>query len=135
MLTKKQYDISMRIDEKRFSLTLAQAAERFFGHNKCPCCGCHMVTPRKKSQQELNRRDRRTIAHVSRNFDNGVYRPWVYACRGCNNDQGPATFKTWAYRLEKEGDPRAERVAALALFIDNWPKLSPDEKRRLHHGR
>jgi len=133
--TNKHYDISMRCDELRFSKNLASACERFFGRNKCPCCGNHMVEPRKKSQQELNRRDRRTVAHTCSNNDTGAYRRWIYACRGCNNDQGWRTFHAWAYYLRKQGDPRADRVDQLVIFLDNWDKLTPDEKRRLHHGR
>lgn len=45
---------------------------------------------------------------------------WVYACRGCNQDQGDRSFTQWANVLTREGDRRASHVRALAVFIDNW---------------
>lgn len=61
----------------------------------------------------------------------GVQRHWIYACRGCNADQGHYDFRGWLHPLKHSGDPRAVYVAELIAFLDNWRTLAPDARRRL----
>lgn len=114
--------MSKRITDRAELATsgLAIAAEKEFGPH-CPCCGHPMKVPRgRKALANCNDRDRRTIAHDFPVGSGGSQKVWVYACRGCNSDQGMRTFWLWANALDKAGDRRAERVYALARFIRSY---------------
>lgn len=101
---------------------LALAVRERFGPN-CPCCGYPMRVPRgRREKQRYNGRDRQTIAHDWPTGNGGSFKVWVYACHGCNNDQGDMTFWLWARYLLRQGDPRARRVFALADFIRDHRK-------------
>lgn len=113
---------------------LALAVQQRFGPN-CPCCGHPMHVPRgRKDRQRYVGRDRRTIAHDFPVGNGGSYKVWVYACRGCNSDQGDMTFWLWARYLARYGDPRAERVFALARFIRDFRKGYSDARAAAAQG-
>lgn len=106
---------------------LALAVRAAFGP-ACPCCGHAMRVPKgRKEKRDYTGRDRRTIAHDFPVGNGGSYKVWVYACRGCNSDQGDLNFFLWARWLERHGDPRAEKVYRLARFIK-------DNRRALKEG-
>lgn len=107
--------------ETKLNSALAHAVRARFGP-RCPCCGnpMHDGRVRKKNARAQNRRDRASVAHDVPVSMGGNVALWVWACRGCNNDQGAMAFAFWAIRLELDGDPRAARVAELAEFIRQW---------------
>lgn len=88
--------------------------------SRCPCCGHPMVNPRKSNTANQKRRDRMTVAHnvpVGRGGNDTI---WVYACNGCNNDQGQLTFRQWSLALKFKEDRRAPLVAALADIVETY---------------
>lgn len=114
---------------------LALAVQQAFGPN-CPCCGRPMRVPRgRKDKQRYNGRDRRTIAHDFPVARGGSQKVWVYACRGCNSDQGDMTFWLWAKYLARVGDERAGRVFRLAQIIYTHKKEFKDARAgHVEHG-
>lgn len=89
---------------------------------RCPCCRHPMVTPRKKNITSVKRRDRMTVAHDRAVGLGGDDEVWVFACQGCNSEQGSRTFRMWASVLERAQDRRAAFVAELADHIDAYLK-------------
>lgn len=85
--------------------------------SRCPCCGHPMVNPRRNNIQNQRRRDRQTVAH---NVPVGNDTVWVYACNGCNYDQGQLTFRQWSLALKFKDDRRAPLVAALADIVETY---------------
>ena len=104
-----------------FHKELAEAVTAEFG-TRCPCCGDAMLhgRPRKKNATAQNRRDRASVAHDVPVSMGGNPALWLWACRGCNSDQGAMSFLSWSCRLALDGDGRAERVGRLAAFIEAW---------------
>ena len=101
---------------------LAHQVQQQLGPN-CPCCGFPMRVPRgRKALANYVGRDRRTIAHDFPVGRGGSAKVWVYACRGCNQEQGDLTFWLWAKVLDRAGDPRAGRVYKLAAIIQRYRK-------------
>lgn len=88
--------------------------------SRCPCCKHPMVTPRKKNLANVQRRDRKTVAHNAATSFGGDDTVWVYACNGCNNDQGNRTFRSWSQHLDRLGDPRAANVRQLAAIVETY---------------
>jgi hypothetical protein len=117
-----------RREERIYNCELANAVENHFGKDRCPCCRHMMVVPRGRKQAANSRRDRRTMAHLNARWldeAKGRQRVWIYACRGCNADQGHFDFKGWMHPLKHAGDPRAAFVAELIAFLDKWQGLAP----------
>lgn len=85
---------------------------------RCPCCGHPMVRPRRDNPTNSRRRDRRSIAHNEPVGYGGDPTVWVYACQGCNADQGTLSFRAWSFQLHRRSDARAGAVAALADRIE-----------------
>lgn len=108
--------IATNLEMRIFHSDLAVAAQKHFGAN-CPCCRYPMVKPRKRNEANRRRRDKITVAHDRGVSDGGNPERWVYACQGCNTDQGMRTFKAWSLALQHAGDRRAGFVAELAAFI------------------
>lgn len=104
-------------DLKRFHSKLADSVWQAHGQ-RCPCCRYPMLTPRKHNALNIRRRDRITVAHDRPVGFGGDATVWVFACQGCNSDQGNRTFRGWSIVLEREGDRRAAFVADLADRID-----------------
>lgn len=123
---------SSEAEHRVFHSGLADRARAMFGA-RCPCCGnpMHEGRVRKRNAAAQNRRDRASVAHDIPVSMGGNPAVWVWACRGCNNDQGAMSFRFWARRLELDGDPRAERVRALAAFVEDWCAAA-GVKRRFH---
>ncbi len=107
------------LDVKTFHCDLAIAVEKAH-RSRCPCCGNPMVTARRRNLQSKKRRDLKSVAHDAPHNLGGDATVWVYACRGCNSDQGPRTFRQWAGLLTLRQDPRAAMVAALADYIERY---------------
>lgn len=108
--------IATNLEMRIFHSDLAVAAQQRFGQI-CPCCRHPMVKPRKRNEANRRRRDKITVAHDRGVGDGGNPERWVYACQGCNTDQGARPFKMWAEALRYAGDRRAVFVAELAEFI------------------
>lgn len=98
---------------------LPLAAKLHFGFNRCPCCRGAMsdVTVRKGKPTPAHKR---TIGHDFSVAKGGDPTVWVSVCNACNQDQGSLDLVTWARKLVHYGDPRAEHVVALAVFVRTW---------------
>lgn len=88
---------------------------------RCPCCARVMVPPGRTKQKA--RRDLRTVAHDLAVGYGGDPTVWVFACFGCNHDQGMLTFRLWSQRLRMRGDERAGAVAALADMVEKFTTI------------
>lgn len=104
---------------KIFDKQLADAARKHLGP-RCPCCRKPMVKPRKKNPHNMRRRDQPTVAHHIATSMSGNPVVWVYACAGCNSEQGQRNFVQWANDLDRKGDERAGYVRRLAGFVEAW---------------
>lgn len=98
--------------------------------SRCPCCRYPMVSPRRKNAASVKRRDRMTVAHDRAVGFGGSDEVWVYACQGCNSDQGVRSFRQWSHVLERLADRRAVFVAELADVVDAYLK----EKNRARYS-
>lgn len=98
---------------RTFHNKLAEHVEARLG-KKCPCCRYPMVKLRGRHGGRTLRRDAKTVAHDTGNNPTR----WVYACYGCNNDQGALSFRAWSARLAYNGDRRAPFVAELASVVE-----------------
>lgn len=87
---------------------------------RCPCCNNPMQQYRKSVLRNKTPRDYPTVAHNFPTALGGNPVVWVYACHGCNNDQGAMPLLGWGLKLQRRGDPRGDRVVELALFIEKW---------------
>lgn len=106
---------------------LADRARRIY-RDRCPCCLNPMVNPRRNNVANVKRRDRQTVAHNVPTGYGGDDTIWVYACNGCNYDQGQLTFRQWSIALKYREDKRAPNVAALADIVEAY-------LREKAHGR
>ena len=102
-------------------MTLQFAARQRWG-NHCPCCGKQMQKPprpRRFAPRALPR-NTETQGHDASVAFGGDPKVWVTICWSCNNEQGELPFEVWARKLKREDDPRARRVAEVAMFIEHW---------------
>lgn len=106
---------------RTFHCSLANDVKEVMG-SRCPCCGNPMTASRSRRRNAAseNRRDRASLAHNVAIGLGGNPEVWIWACRGCNMDQGHRSFAHWAKHLASTGDPRAERVDLLARVIKKW---------------
>lgn len=104
------------LEMRTFHTDLAVEVEKKFG-SLCPCCRNPMVRPRKRNDTNRRRRDKISVAHDHAVSNGGSPQRWVYACQGCNTDQGSRSFKVWAASLRHADDRRAGFVAELADII------------------
>lgn len=106
------------------SVPLYVAAAGRWPGRRCPCCRTPMSAKIPKRGQR-NPRNMMTVGHdipVSQ----GGRDVWIYICCGCNQDQKDRTFRQWAGDLVNGGDPRAEHVVAVAVWLketQSWKSL------------
>lgn len=91
---------------------------------KCPCCGRHMMAPVNTRHRQAPR-TMRTVGHLGPTAgilaSNALPREWwFWQCWECNNHQAHRTVVVWQRKLEHDDDPRAVKVAALAVVVEAW---------------